>query len=154
MATFKAVPLEMITAPNYFSALPNNRWSVTPGNGGTFWFQLQISDNLGDRRYIPAVGAALEVNFQRADSVSMQWNYNSTSTINGLTPQLSTTPQSVVKAVTFNGSDRSLASIVLTPADSLGVVSGTILFKLTENGVPTTWIQNWLLVVNKTSPGM
>jgi hypothetical protein len=146
MATYKIIPLEMISAPNYFSALPNNRWTVTGGNPATLWFQLQISDNLGDRRYIPAVGATLEVTFQRSDSVSMGFNTSYPT-------QLSTTPQSIIKPATFNASDRSLGSFVLTPVDASNIVSGSLLFKFTESGVVNQWVQNWSIYKKLVTPG-
>lgn len=133
MGEFKAVPLDMINAPNTFAPLTGNIWTIINPNAQTLWFQLQISDSLGDRRYIPAVGATLTATFRRMDIIS---------SING---SINQTNRDVVKTITFNASDKSLCQIAMTPTDITNIVSGGILFTLTESGQVTRWVQDWIV---------
>jgi hypothetical protein len=142
--TFIATPIEMISAPNFFSELKDNRWMVTDPNAQTLWFQLEIIDNLGQRRYIPAGGSTMSVVFQRADEFS---------TDNSTRGRLQNQVRTVTKAATANVSDASLFSISLTTADITGIVSGTVKFTLTEAAVPTTWVQNFFIRKSLTAPG-
>lgn len=144
--SFKVTPLDMITAPNYWAAMKNGRWDVIDPNAVTLWFQLGVSDALGDRRYVSAAGAVMEVTFQRADLIQ--------TGSGGLLPvKLTNTAQSVVKTATPHALDRSLYSMALTALDIQTVVAGTVKFKLTESGVVTTWVQNYLLTKSLTAPG-
>lgn len=138
---FKAVPLDMISAPNYFAPLAEPRWTIIDPNAVTLWFQLQVSDTLGDRRYMVAGGATMQVTFQRADQIS---------TTQGL---LTNTSQSVVLSATPHANDRSLFSMALTSQQVQTIVSGTVKFKLTESGLDTTWVQDHMLKKMLTNPG-
>ena len=140
---FKIVPLDVISAPNYYSALPNNRWEIINPNAQTLWFQLQIVDNLGTRRYIPATGSTLEVTFQRSDSVVTGPRAN----------QLTHTNRNVVKAATGNASDKSLFSISMNTQDIQNIVSGSTKYKLTEGGIESTWLFDWSVYKKLTDPG-
>jgi len=141
MATFKAVPLDMISAPNYWAPFADGRWTVTDPNATTLWLQLQISDALGSRRYMVATGGTLSVIFQRADSFT---------TNQGV---LSQTSQGISVSGAVNANDRSLFSVALTQQQVQGIVSGTVKFSLTEGSSTTTWVQDYLLSKSLTRPG-
>lgn len=143
MANFKVVPLEVVSAPNYYSMLPNKRWDIINPNAQTLWFQLNIVDNLGERRYIPATGSTLEATFKRSDIMVAGPRAN----------QFTNTSQSVVKVCTANASDKSLYSISMTTQDIQAIVGGSVQFKLTESGVSTTWLFDWGVYKKLTDAG-
>lgn len=138
---FFAQPIEVITAPNFFSPIGN--WTVTVPNPVTLWFTLMISDNLGDRRYMAAAGATLSVIFQRADLI--------TNTVSSGIP--SNTAQSITKTASFHANDRSLLSFALTADETTKILSGTVKFQMIENAVTNVWVQNHLISRKLTSPG-
>ena len=142
--TFIATPIEMISAPNFFSVLKDNRWLVTDPNAQTLWFQLEIIDSLGQRRYVPSVGSTLSVIFQRADEFSTDGSSRG---------RLQNQVRTVTKVATANVSDASLFSIALTTTDITGIVSGSVKFTFTEAAVPTTWVQNFFIRKSLTAPG-
>jgi hypothetical protein len=146
--SFKAVPLDMISAPNFFSPLADNRWVITSPNAQTLWLQLSISDSLGDRRYIPANGSVLEATFHRSDLLSIPMT--TPFVTSGL---LNSTARSIVKICAANANDKSLYSIAMSSADIQGIVSGATKFKLTESTVVTEWLFDWSIVKKLTSPG-
>jgi hypothetical protein len=137
---FKAVPLDMISSPNFYSEL-DGAWKITSPNQQTLWFQLNIIDSLGQRRYIAAAGATLTALFRRMDLITSQ------------SGKLNQQTQNITKTVTFNTSDRSLCSIVLTQQDVQNIVSGGIVFTLVESGTTTQWIEQWIVSKNLTGPG-
>lgn len=143
MANFKVVPLEVISAPNYYSVLKNNRWDITNPNQQVLWFQLQIIDNLGARHYIPATGSTLEATFMRADKL----------TAGPRASQLTYTAQSVVKSCVANASDKSLYSISMTSQDVQNIVSGSVKFRLVESGIETVWLFDWGVSKKLTDAG-
>ena len=141
---FQAIPLDVITAPNFWTELPDNRWVITDPNAQALWFHLHIEDSLGSRSYIPAAGSTMSVIFQRADAFA----------VDGIRlNRLQHETQTVTKAGVVNADDRSLWSISMTSADITGVVSGTVKFELTESGTTTTWIQNYFLKKTMTEAG-
>ncbi|MEM4379317.1 MAG: hypothetical protein QXL01_01340 [Thermoplasmatales archaeon] len=141
MAEFKAIPLDMISAPNSYSVLPGGIWEVTSPNAQTLWFQLQIIDSLGARRYVAASGATITATFRRMDLIS---------SLNG---SINQTNRDVVKTAVFHANDRSLLSISMTSQDIQNIVSGGVLFSFTEGANTSKWIQDWLLKKKLTDPG-
>jgi len=139
--TFIAQPLDVISAPNFFA--PQESWKITVPNAVTLWFQLIISDSLGERRYIAASGSALSVIFQRADLISNSVSFGVPTN----------TAQSITKIAAFNTSDRSMLSFALTADESTKILSGTVKFQLVESGTTTVWVQNHLISRQLTSPG-
>lgn len=137
---FKAIPIDMISAPNIYSELDGG-WKIISPNQQTLWFQLNIVDSLGQRRYIPASGATLTALFRRMDLITSDFG------------RLNQQSQNVTKTITFNSSDRSLCSMVLTQQDVQNIVSGGILFTLVESGTTTQWIEQWIVSKNLTGPG-
>lgn len=135
----------MVSPPNHYAPLKNGRWELISANPTTLWFQLVISDSLGERRYIPNVSSSVELTFMRADSVTSNINFPY---------QLSVNSQNVVKTAIKNGSDSSLYSVVLTSADVSSIVSGSILVKLTEASVANSFMQNWAVIRKLTGPSM
>lgn len=143
--SFKSVPLDMISAPNFWAPAKNNRWELIDPNAVTLWFRLNIVDSLGERSYVTASGAAMTVIFQRADLIQVD---------RSIIPQkLTNTAQSVTKTASVHATDKSLFSFTLTAQDVQNIVSGTVKFTLVESGVTTTWVQNYLLQKSLTSPG-
>jgi len=141
MAEFKAIPLDMISAPNTYAPLAAGLWDVISPNAQSLWFQLQIVDSLGARGYFAATGATLTATFRRMDLLS---------SVNG---SINQTNRDVVKTITFNAQNKSLAQISMTQADIQNIVSGGILFTLTESGNTTRWIQDWMVKKKLTDPG-
>lgn len=139
---FKVIPLDVISAPNHFTPLPNNRWEVINPNAQTLWFQLQIVDSLGARRYMPAAGSTLQVVFQRSDLIAND-NLN----------RLTNTSRNVTKTATANADDRSLYSIAMTTQDIQNIVSGSTKYTLTEGATTTTWVFDWSIMKTLTDPG-
>lgn len=131
---FEILPLEMITQPNFYS--PAVAWEVSSVGAKTLWGQLRISDALGNRRYIPAAGSALEITFLRMDVISLSTTYPLA---------MSNTNQNVVKPATFLVTDTSMFNFTLTALDVGNVISGSIKFKFTESGVDRVWTQNYLV---------
>jgi hypothetical protein len=141
MATFKAIPLDMISAPNYFAPLEPSSWNIVSPNTQTLWFGLQVEDSLGARRYMVATGASLTVTFQRADSFTTSQG------------KLTQTSQGIDKLASAHANDRSLFSFSLTSQDVGSIVGGTVKFKLIEGATETIWLQNYLITKQLTSPG-
>lgn len=140
MANFKVVPLYMVQAPNFYSEL-NGTWEITSPNQQTLWFQLNIVDALGQRRYISAAGATFTALFRRMDLITSEFG------------KLNQQSQNVTKTISFNASDRSLCSIVLTQQDIQNIVSGGVTFTLIESGTTTQWIEQWIIKKNIVASG-
>jgi len=134
----------MITAPNFYSELPDDRWEIIDPNTQTLWLQLNVDDSLGLRRYVPASGSSISVIFQRADAFAL-----SGVKLNRLQSETRT----ITKTATANADDRSLWSISMTAQDVSGVVSGTVKFSITESAVTQVWLQNYFVKKNLTDPG-
>ena len=131
----KVAALDMIQAPNIFSYIDDNKWAVKGANATVLWGQLFIMDSLSLRRYIPAVGATLQLTFLRADVPGT----NTSRTLN--------------KLVTFSSDDRSLFSLSLSSSEIDGIVSGGVTFKLTEGASVQTWIQDWAIRKENVTTG-
>ena len=133
----------MINDPNVFAVLPDDRWVITSPNAQTLWMSLEQEDSLGQRRYVPAVGATLDVIFQRRDAMTQS----------GGRLKLTNTPQTVTKTATVSPNDGSQYSFNLTNSDIEAILGGTVKFKLTEGANTTEWVQNWALKKNLTTSG-
>jgi hypothetical protein len=134
--TIKIAALDMISAPNYYSYVSDNKWSVKSGNSVTLYGQLFIVDSLSERRYIPAAGATLQATFLRSDTPGT----NTSRTLN--------------KMATLNASDRSLFSLALSSSEVDGIVSGGITFTLNEgSSAITVWVMDWGIKKTNTSSG-
>jgi hypothetical protein len=146
--SLSVLPIDMIAPVNYYAPLPNTQWVITDPNAVTLWLQLDITDTLGTRRYIAATGSTLTATFQRRDKLHQR-------VISPLYPsgQLIAQPQSISIYCTVNGIDGSLWTMALNPGNIQTIVSGTILFALTENGVVTSWAQDWVIQKNLTTAG-
>ena len=130
----KVAPIDMVSSPNTFYQV--QQWSITGGNSSVLWFQLQISDSLGVRRYMPQSGATVQVQFPRARSLdSLQVS------------------QTVAKAGTFDSNDRSLWKVTLTETDTQSIISGTVKFVLTEGSSSQTIVQNYFISRSLTGAG-
>lgn len=142
---FNIVPLDMALAPNIWAPTRDGAWTLTGPNAQTIWGLLEIIDALGPRRYLPATGSSLTVQFLRADLIASN---------QGL---LGNTPQSVTKpGIPFSGSgvtDGSLFSFVLSSTDVTAILGGTAQFTLTEGASVTTWMQNFAIRKLQTDPG-
>ena len=146
MANFKVQPIEVIAAPNFYAPLVDNRWEITNPNAQTLWFQLQISDSLGTRRYMLASGGTLEVTFQRSDLIAA-------GGLTGFPSQITNTARSVIKTAVPHANDRSLFSIAMTTQDIQGIVTGSTKYKMVESGVETVWLFDWSVRKKLTNPG-
>jgi hypothetical protein len=144
--SFKDVPISIISAPNYYSILPNNRWEVISPNAQNLSFQLRIVDGLGERPYVPASGSLMTVTFQRSNLIAL-------STVPTLPSNLTYTPRDVVKTPSQDPNNGSLYTIAMTTQDVTGIVSGSTLFTLVESGQSTTWLFDWSVFKKLTSPG-
>lgn len=140
--TFKVIPIDMISAPNYWAPLAEKMWTITSPNAQVLWFSLCVDDALGLRPYSPAAGATIVATFQRSDLISV-----------GTRGTLVNTVQNVTKNGTFNAQARNICSLSLTPLDAAAVASGSIKLDFTESGVTTTWLQNWAIKKLLTDPG-
>lgn len=139
MGQFKVFPVEMISAPNYYSFLKDIQWQLTHNIASSLTGQMWLTDALGSRRYIIPTGASLQVTFLRAD-----------------TQAVLSVSQTVQKIVTINAQDRSLFSFNLSAAESQQVISGSVIFKLTDPGVGALngeWTQNYGVKKILNGPG-
>lgn len=125
-------PIEMISSPNFFSEAIE--WSVVASSTGSFWFQIKVKDNLSIRRWIPAAGASIKVEFMRARSVAI----NQPS-------------QTFSKTAVQDLQDKSLWRVDLTQQDTSLLISGTVRFILTEGSVVNVITQPYF--VTKTMIG-
>lgn len=130
------IPINVVSAPNYWAPLGVNYWEVTGGVSKDIWGSLQVEDTLGTRPYIPISGAQLQAVFQRGDHIGGN-----------------TTTLTVTKIAALDTSNRSLAKIALTAQDATSIISGTIVFTLTEGSIQYKWVQNWAVKKLNTSAG-
>jgi hypothetical protein len=138
MAAFSGKPLELISAPNYYSLLPDSQWQVTHGVKAALAGQIWITDSLGARRYVLPATSTLSITFVRAD-----------------TAQQPSSSQSITKAVSINQFDRSLFTFELSAQETQQVISGSVIFNLTDTGagVSAQWTQNYGLKKALVGPG-
>ena len=124
-------PIDMLSAPNDFTTA--TQWNLQQGTAETLWLRLTISDQLGERRYIPASGATASLKFMRIRS--------------SVVGQLDAVQTFSVSA-TANSDDRSLWSCPLTAAQVALVTSGTVQMVLTIG--TTVYTVNKAYAVKKT----
>jgi len=130
----QVVAIDMINTPNFFKQA--TEWQVTSGNTASLWFQLQTVDSLGIRRYIPATGAIVRVEFMRARSTAVGQS-----------------AQTFQKTAAQDASDRSMFRIDVTAADTQSLISGTVKFLITEGANTSTAQQPYFIKKILTGPG-
>lgn len=137
-------PLNMIQAPNYYSEIAEGKgFNIIDNNSTTIWFALKISDDLGNRRFIPATGSVLQVEFPRMPI--------HTTTTASTTP--TKTPQSVIKNATQDANDKALYKIDLSATETQTIRAGTVKVTLTQGANVSTWVENYIVQKTLTKPG-
>lgn len=134
--SIKVVPIEMILAPNSWK-VSTDKWTVTAGLADDLWGQITISDALGVRPYVPALGSTLQAVFQRGDYIGSITNQHLT----------------VTKVALMDTNFRSLVKIALTADEATNIISGTVVFTLTEGTSVEKWTQNWAVKKLNTTAG-
>lgn len=132
--TFEIVAIDMIDSPNIFQ---ESKWETTPSIASRLYFQLRIKDSLGSRRYIPATGSSVKIDFQRARSLS----------------PLNPVVQTIQKTAVSLPEDRSMFYIDLTSTDTQAIISGTVKVTFVESGVTTIFIHNYFVTRKPVGPG-
>lgn len=111
-------------------------WSIPNGASKTISFILTKNDSLGERRYIPASGATVQIKFMRARAAS-----------------------STAKAVTLTKSaipkpeDRSMFDVSLTAQDTETIISGGVHVVVTESGSSNNFNVPYLIRKVYADPG-
>lgn len=134
MSNFQIIAIDMIDSPNYFK---ETAWQTTPGNPIRLYFQLQVKDSLGERRYMPASGSTVKVDFQRARSLSA----------------LNPTSQTVQKSAVQIPEDKSIFYVDLTSADTQAIITGTVKVTFVESGVTSIFLQNYFVTRKPVAAG-
>lgn len=137
MTILKVIPINMITTPNFWSATKDSFWVVTAATAIDLWGQITVVDALGPRPYVPANGSVLQAVFQRGDYIGNINNQNLT----------------VTKTCILDSNFRAMAKISLTADEATNIISGTIVFTLTEGTLVNKWTQNWSCKKLNTSAG-
>jgi hypothetical protein len=130
----KSQPIEMITSPNFFKIIPE--WNIIGGNSSSIWFQLQVVDSLGTRRWLPATGAVMKLEFMRARSTAV-----------------GQTTQTFQKTAAQDAADKSMFRVDLSAADTQMIISGSVKFLLTEGAATTTFQESFILKRTLTGAG-
>lgn len=138
---YQLLALDMFQAPNNYAPTPGGTFNLTEPNAQTLWFQLQVSDSLGVRRFIPPNGTSLTLEFQRANKFV------------GTNRAPQESAQTVLKTATPNTDDRSLFSVALTTQDVTQIRSGTLKVNITTAGVTTSFVDNFAVRKKLTDPG-
>ena len=131
---FKIVAIDMIDSPNAFK---ESSWSITPGTSTRLYFQLQIEDGLGSRRYIPATGSTVVIEFPRARSLTAS----------------NPVQQTISKSSIQIAEDKSMFYINLTTSDTQSIISGTVKVIFTESGQQNIFLQNYFVTRKPTTAG-
>lgn len=137
MMLLKLIPVNVISAPNFWSATKESFWTVTANQPNDLWGLLTIVDSLGSRAYVPALGSTLQILFQRGDYIGSITNQN----------------LSVTKTAAMDTNNRALMKIGLIAQEATNIISGTAVFTLTEGAVVQKWTQNWAIKKINTSAG-
>ena len=135
--TIKVMPITMISSPNAWVPTKDTFWTVTGATAIDLWGQLVTVDALGVRPYIPALGSSLQAVFQRGDFIG-----------NIVNQQLT-----VTKTCLMDSNFRAMVKIALNPTEATNVISGTIVFTLSEGAVVNKWAQSWSVKKLNTSAG-
>lgn len=133
----KVVPINMITPPNFWSATKETYWPITANQAVNLWGELTIIDSMGTRPYVPALGAVLQALFQRGDFIGSISNQN----------------LSVTKTALLDPNFRALFQLQVAAAEATNIISGTVVFTLTEGLNVQKWTQNWAVKKFNTSAG-
>jgi len=131
---FKIVAIDMIDIPNDFK---EGSWSITPSVATKLYFQLQVEDSLGARRYIPASGSTILVEFPRARSLTAS----------------NPVQQTISKSAIQLPDDKSLFYLNLTTTDTQNIISGTVKVTFTESGQQNIFLQNYFITRKPTIAG-
>jgi hypothetical protein len=131
---FKIIAIDMINSPNTFK---EGAWFTVPNTSTRLYFQLQVDDSLGARRYIPAVGSTVQIEFPRARSLTAS----------------SPIQQTITKNAIQIPDDKSMFYIDLTTVDTQGILSGTVKVTFTESAKANIFLQNYFVVRKPTTPG-
>ena len=137
MVLLKVVPINMITAPNFWSVSKETSWSITAGQATDLWGLLTVVDSLGTRPYVPALGSSLQALFQRGDYIGSITNQ-----------QLS-----VTKTAVMDTNFRALVKFAIVAQEATNIVSGTVVFTLTEGAAVNKWGANWAIKKINTTAG-
>ena len=135
--TIKVQPINMITPPNAWANSKDNFWVVTDAVAIDLWGILTISDAMGSRPYVPAAGASLQATWMRGDYIGSITNQQLT----------------VNKVASFDTNFRALVKISLIAQEATNVISGTIMFTLTEGSIINKWNQSWACKKLNTGAG-
>lgn len=133
----KMIPINLITAPNFWSVSKETFWSITSGQATELWGLLTIVDSLGTRPYVPALGSSLQALFQRGDYIG----------------SVSNQQLSVTKSAAMDVNFRAVMKFVIAAPEATNIVSGTAVFTLTEGATINKWGQNWSIKKINTSAG-
>jgi hypothetical protein len=131
---FKIIAIDMINSPNTFK---EGAWTTTPNTSTRLYFQLQIDDALGARRYMPIPGSTVQIEFPRARSLSAN----------------NPVQQTITKNAIQIAEDKSMFYIDLTTADTQAIISGTVKVTFTESSKANIFLQNYFVVRKPTTPG-
>lgn len=131
---FKIIAIDMINSPNTFK---EGAWVTVPNTPTRLYFQLQVDDALGPRRYIPAVGSTVQIEFPRARSLTAS----------------NPVQQSITKNAIQITEDKSMFYIDLTTTDTQAIISGTVKVTFTESSKPNIFLQNYFVVRKSTVAG-
>jgi len=126
----------LVLAPNSWAPTGQSYWIITAGVACELAALLTIQDSLGTRPYTPASGATLQAVFQRGDSIGGN-----------------TTTLTVTKTAAIDVNNRSLSKISISAADADKIISGTIVWTLTEGTAVNRWTQNWAVKKLNTTAG-
>ena len=129
-------PIDVLSLPNDFT--DKSQWSVSAGTGETLYFQLQVDDSLGLRRYIPGASDTVKLVFMRARSSTLG---------------VADTAQTFEVSCTANTQDRSLWSCTLTTAQVGLLISGTVQMKLTSGTTVYTYNRSYAIKKIVTDAG-
>lgn len=138
-------PIDMTLEPNFYAPTGKQYWTVTGGVATDLWGVLQISDNLGTRPYIPAVGATLTALFQRGELIGVM-------TV-GVPPTATPNNNTVNKTCVLSAQNRSLLKMSLTSQEATNITSGSVVFTLTEGTTVNKWVMNWGMKKLNTTAG-
>jgi hypothetical protein len=109
------------------------RMEMIQGNGGTFYFQLQLDG----KRYVAAVGATIQMNFPRTLSIAA-------------TPS----PQDVtVTCLAVDSRDASLLKFDLSAAQVDKIVSEGVKVLITESGITKAYPVDHFVQRRSSAPG-
>lgn len=135
--SLRVVPINMINSPNYWSPTKETYWPITANTAVNLWGELTIVDSLGTRPYVPALGAILQASFQRGDFIGSLTNQS----------------LSVLKTALLDTNFRALFQLQLAATEATNIISGSVVFTLTEGTNVQTWSQHFMAKKFNVSAG-